>query len=294
MKLIAKFAVRLMIEIICYLPLNVQIRFELITKFVPYVLDGRILKDEHQDVRLNGYKNNVAANPFTYIHLKPFFLGVLHEMHLQKYIEKNVKLGDTVVDVGCNVGQVAVIACENVGPSGKVYAFEPNPVLCEIISKQISSNNDLQIELFQFALGEEDAMETLTVDQANSGLGSLRNHSIHTTNNDLIEVEVKNGDEVFKELELSGKVFMKCDVEGFELEVLRGIPKALTSLIDHAIIEVSPNWIGEDGVEEVFRLMNNAGFESYLLTVKGDIAHACTAIDITKQSDVLFKKTALF
>src|SRR3989304_3675571 len=57
------------------------------------------------------------------------------------FMSKVVKPGDSVLDVGANIGYWSTALSAQVGPRGRVYAFEPSPVTLEYLRKNIAINN---------------------------------------------------------------------------------------------------------------------------------------------------------
>jgi uncharacterized YccA/Bax inhibitor family protein len=55
------------------------------------------------------------------------------ELPLTKYLIKNIKQGFTVFDIGANLGYFTVLLGMLVGPTGKVFAYEPNPYLNSLL-----------------------------------------------------------------------------------------------------------------------------------------------------------------
>lgn len=55
-------------------------------------------------------------------------------------ILNSLSRGDTFIDVGANVGFFAMLGALRVGPTGKVFASEPNPQNCELISQSAAAN----------------------------------------------------------------------------------------------------------------------------------------------------------
>jgi FkbM family methyltransferase len=66
-----------------------------------------------------------------------------------------VRPGHAVVDVGANIGFVALAAAKQVGPHGHVYAFEPNAGLLARLRNTIHSNRIANLTVFATALGAE-------------------------------------------------------------------------------------------------------------------------------------------
>jgi len=77
------------------------------------------------------------------------------------------------------------------------------------------------------------------------------------------------------------------DVEGFERSTIRGLRETLRR-VDHAVLEVSPEWLGVDGVEELFGLMSEAGFDAFQLRLDGTVGQAVRPEAVTTQVNVLF------
>lgn len=274
------------------LPFSIGLKKKLLNKFVPYVLDVKTVPNELVGKLLCNYKTAILCNPYVYIHWFPYFAGVLYEEHVQKYIESNVNIGDTVIDIGCNVGQISAIASENVGPSGKVISFEPNPALVDKLKEHFTSEKVSNVTVVPHALGQSESTLTLNVDLNNTGMGTLQNRQagqLGDSQTSTFEVDVKVGGEFFDSIELHNNVFLKCDVEGFEIEVLKGLTKTLKHKISHAIIEVTPEWIdGSQGTGELFNIMTEAGFLAYEIQKNGVRGKQLVPELVKKQTDVLF------
>lgn len=134
----------------------------------------------------------------------------------------------TVIDVGANRGQFALVA-RATWPQARIISFEPVPSAAARFSAVFE--NDSAVELHRIALGSVTEERVLTVPDADDGasfLVQLRGVPL--------KVQVQCLDEV--ELDLARPALLKLDVQGFELEVLKGALLTLP-LIDAVIAECS-------------------------------------------------------
>lgn len=143
--------------------------------------------------------------------------------------------GDTVLDIGANVGDWTLSMALHVGASGRVLAFEPVPYLAETIVKTMRINRQDQVEVLNIALSNQDGMAEFSVEQGNSG-GSRLGHM----NGDFsgITVPTRCLDSMLAERpEIDRIDFIKVDVEGFELQVLEGARDTLARFHPPLILE---------------------------------------------------------
>jgi hypothetical protein len=69
------------------------------------------------------------------------------------FVRSMLKSGQNFIDIGANIGWFTMLAARIVGPSGRVYAFEPRPNTCERLRKSVSENGYSNVEVRQAALG---------------------------------------------------------------------------------------------------------------------------------------------
>ncbi|MCC6138419.1 MAG: FkbM family methyltransferase, partial [Bdellovibrionaceae bacterium] len=138
----------------------------------------------------------------------------LYDLCVSEALWRLVEPGATVLDIGANIGYFSSLLSKKVGESGKVYSFEPNPQILELLKKNTRAKSN--VKLLPWALSDEDGIHTLYGPQSyseNKGLASL-----NTKNGEAIAtVDVKRLDD----LRLTPAV-IKMDVEGHELKVLEG------------------------------------------------------------------------
>src|SRR5690606_12103381 len=92
-------------------------------------------------------------------------------LYLMKYF---LDKADVFFDVGANIGLMSLHGSRLIGPKGKVYSFEPNPITFAILNKNIHINGMKNIEGVEKALGAENSFENLhSRIEVNRGAASL-------------------------------------------------------------------------------------------------------------------------
>lgn len=275
------------------LPSSHAFRERVAKTIVPKVLGPDVIPRKLVPRPLRGSSLTLLCDPYVYVHRAPYFFGALFETDLQRYIERYVRHGDTVIDVGCNAGHVAIIGARAVGSTGRVIAFEPNPQLVSVVQEHLDSLQLTNVTLLPFALGSEDSNAELEFSEVHTGGATLcqGRFSSGEVGKTTITVEVRRGDELFADQRMPGNVFMKIDVEGYELTVLEGFSQILSNRVDHAVIEVTPRWIGgREGVARIFNLMEKHGFEAHTLLLSGEPGNTLKPEGVSTQMNLLFLK----
>jgi FkbM family methyltransferase len=140
-------------------------------------------------------------------------------------LSRIVKPGMTVVDVGSNLGLYTVLLSRLVGPAGHVLSFEPDPDLFSLLQQSSRLNCCQNLTAHNLALGSNHGRLTLQTTVINAGdnyLGEGRSRIFRRS----IETRVAPFDELVLDRVPD---FVKIDVQGWELEVLRGMTRVLES-----------------------------------------------------------------
>ncbi len=160
---------------------------------------------------------------------KHIFLYGVYEPYMLDIIREYLRVGETFVDIGANIGQHSMYAASIVGASGSVYSYEPIPrIYTQLVKSSHLNHFEAIIHPSNIALGAVESIETLTISQENIGGSSL---VLEENGAEKIEVQIKKGDDEL--LALSSIQMIKIDVEGYEYEVLEG---SRASLLKHAPI----------------------------------------------------------
>lgn len=197
---------------------------------------------------------------------------------------KLARPGDTVMDIGANLGLVTLTLARCVGPSGRVHAFEPNPVLQSLLSESLLKNSISNVELHRSALGSANGETELTVPAGNAGQGSLRwQWNYHDSKRYPCVVE-RLCDVVSRE-NISTIRLIKIDVEGFEKEVLLGASDVLKDIRPHAIIlEINEQNMPPFRDRDVVKILKSFSYE-FLAIPRAIISMTATPFDSDKIDD---------
>lgn len=166
------------------------------------------------------------------------------------WIRNTLRPGDVVADVGANNGFTGVLFARSVGPSGRVVGFEPSPTNLEAARQNIRLNAISNFELVPAAVGATGGKVSF-----DPGFG---NGSVATGGP--IEVPLVTLDEYFGD---TGVDFLKIDIEGYELEALRGARRLLARRPALAIeIHVALYPDRERQILELFGMLDLPAYEA--------------------------------
>jgi FkbM family methyltransferase len=147
-----------------------------------------------------------------------FHGGLRHEAGVERVLRKSLRPGSVFVDVGANIGLYTRLASRIVGPSGRVYAMEPQPAALRLL--QANARDLPNTTILPLAIGEQSGeMEFFIKEKGDTS--SFDPDGAASS----VRVPVSTLD---RELSTAARVdLVKIDVEGFEMEVLRGAVETL-------------------------------------------------------------------
>jgi FkbM family methyltransferase len=214
--------------------------------------------------KLHGYE--VQLDLGNWSNRYTWFLGRYYDLPTQLVLTTILRPGDTFVDVGANEGQMSFLASHLVGSGGHVVAVEPNPRPRRRLEAGIARNAIANIEVAALGLGEEDAVLPLTVPRVNSGEGSFGRPDYADDTVDIVECPVRRGDDVLAGRQVHA---IKMDVEGFELQALRGLAGTIAAFHPPVTLEIVGRHLRNAGsrVSDVTGFMEGHGYRGYTLSV---------------------------
>ena len=140
-----------------------------------------------------------------------------------------LRQGMMVLDVGAHHGFYTLLASLRVGPAGRVIAFEPSPRERKRLKRHIKMNNCKNVRIEPLAVGASHGQATLfLVEGAEDYCNSLR-PPVTQARTISIRVEVTSLDEYLSNEAIPKVNFIKLDVEGSELDALKGAVRLLAT-----------------------------------------------------------------
>jgi FkbM family methyltransferase len=137
------------------------------------------------------------------------------------------------IDVGANVGAYTLRMSQLVGPSGRVYAFEPVPGTFASLTRNVNAVGATNVTLFNAACGEETGLVGMSVPDDSDGLPNPYLAHISKTPMSLNALCLQ-----IDALQLRDRIaLVKIDAEGFDAQVVFGMRTLLANSHPRIIIE---------------------------------------------------------
>lgn len=191
-------------------------------------------------------------------------------------VKKIVKQGDTVADVGANMGFYTIWMSKFTNAPASIHSFEPDKKNYERLSKNIAANNLQQVVVANregAGASEKEVMFTTGLDG--------ENHIASEKSTNTVTVKLITLDKYCAAKNIHHIRYCKIDVEGFEIDVLKGAEKMLAGKkIDILQLEINKT------------LQNSGNTAENLLEVINSIGYTLCSYDVTNRQLVPIKYTA--
>lgn len=192
-----------------------------------------------------------------------------YEPYLKYHFKAIINSGDVILDVGANIGFHTLYFAELTGVAGKVFAFEPVPVNFNSLQNNTNLNDFSQIVLVNKALGNVNEILDIHINEQNQNPGA---YNLLETGIKNATVECIKGDDYIREHCIQTVNFIKVDVEGFELEVFKGLSNTILKFKPKIIFEYDANYqskINEDS-KELFYFLTDLGYTFFAIDGYGN------------------------
>lgn len=180
------------------------------------------------------------------------FGNYAYEWEVKKFVYKYVNEYDVFLDIGANIGTYSILFAGK-GLTG--FAFEPVKSNSDTLRKNIELNRmDAQVKVFPVGLGSFKHTANFTFDPVNTGASHLTDDHIDAeiiVNPIFEDSEIVTLDSLIDELNIdpSKKIIIKIDVEGMEIDVLKGAAQFLRKY-PHILIVMESIHSGKEKLTE--------------------------------------------
>jgi len=163
-----------------------------------------------------------------------------------------LKPGDTVLDIGANIGVYTRFCSEFVGPSGRVISLEPVPETYSYLTSNVKALKLKNVECLNIAASDhDDDSGRMSIPQYSTGGANLYESQLSSEGN--VQVKVAKLDTLFPDLT---PAFIKCDVEGHDVACINGA--------SNLIRRCKPKWMVEVSKKETFELFHSLNYIPFI------------------------------
>lgn len=179
------------------------------------------------------------------------------EQDIIRAIMEEVGTEDAFWDIGANIGtHSCFVGRQN---NCQIYAFEPFSENAESLRKNFELNQ-INGEVFELALMNENSEMKIEAESGEAGEGK-----VHISDKGDVTIDVVKGDHLIKTRNLQTPNVIKIDIEGAELEVLKGLENTLENDKCRTLfIELHPDRIpkfSDQNESKILNLLTEYGFE---------------------------------
>ena len=188
-----------------------------------------------------------------FIPLLLYYLGTF-EPHVIKVIRSHLKPGDIALDVGANVGFHTLECWKRVGKQGRVISIEAMPVHANLVKRNLQENGLPSTNVINVAVGDHDGEVTIGLpDGGNAGMFGVNAGSSGTA------VPLRRIDDL---LDVTSLALIKMDIEGSELDALKGAEQTIRRHKPVIVIELNETALARCGATSnaVIEHLNSLGY----------------------------------
>jgi len=159
-----------------------------------------------------------------------------YEIDLLKYLYFLYSDLENIIDVGANIGNHSVFfGCFL---SKKVISVEPNSDIYEILEKNLNLNQ-INYELIKTGISSQKNTAKLFTSYGGDNVGMAKILDVGDESQQFLQIELNTLDNIQKDLDLKKIDLIKLDIEGHEMEALKGAKNILTKFKPDLLIEIA-------------------------------------------------------
>tara|TARA_R110002096_G_scaffold16106_37_gene55272 strand:- start:957 stop:1700 length:744 start_codon:yes stop_codon:yes gene_type:complete len=182
-------------------------------------------------------------------------------------LRSRLKPGDMALDIGTHKGAYTYWMAKATGPTGAVISFEPQPKLAAYVKEATQAVGLRNVTVENLALSNAAGKGTIVLPDDANGSPSPGAH-LGSESDSGIPVTCCRLDDYLENHKARPVRFIKCDVEGHELEVFRGAESVLKN--DHPVILFEcEERHRKTPVSEVFEYLRSLGYAGWFISPNG-------------------------
>lgn len=182
----------------------------------------------------------------------------VHEPVASSLYSRLLSEGDVVLDVGSNLGYYMAIASRAIGPSGQIWAFEPDPELWKVASKNAMTLSCKAV-VWNMAVADRTGVATF-YRSAMPNWGTL-NYSPYLRPVDSTEVDCVRLDDLCARQRIRPTV-IRMDIEGGEVAALAGARAVLEEYCPKLFIEIHPFLMPSSSLHALLEVFADSGYRT--------------------------------
>jgi FkbM family methyltransferase len=180
-----------------------------------------------------------------------------YEPELLKEIKTSLNIGSNFIDGGANIGFFSLVASKIVGPSGVIISFEPTPLTSSFLKKNIKINNVNNIIVSEYGLSSSKKQLPFLLSNNPEGNAIISDKIVNSSDaSQVIKISTISIDEFCVEKNILKVDLIKLDIEGQELEAIKGAKKTLLANQNIKIIFELNIAHSKDGIEYAKEIYN--------------------------------------
>lgn len=191
------------------------------------------------------------------------FIYGQYEPNESKLIKKICTNTTVMFDIGANVGYFSMIAASS-NTKNLVFAFEPVKKNFDRARYNFDLNKLSNIKIFKNVVSNNNDVVNINIgNERNWGMSSVVQHDFLSGEKEEVKSIVL--DDFIKEQGVKKLDIVKIDVEGFELNVLKGMDNTIKELKPKILIEILDKNLNSNGnsAEDIYSLLWSYGYKSY-------------------------------
>ncbi|MFV2033041.1 MAG: FkbM family methyltransferase, partial [Gammaproteobacteria bacterium] len=205
-----------------------------------------------------------------------------------------ISQGDTIFDIGANIGRFTTFASRQVGKDGQVYSFEPLPYPRKILTHMKVMRNLKQVTISSCALSDVSGDATMFIPlkdgKPQTSLAYIVDSDTDAGDNQSEHVQVITLDKFCADHSVEKVDAIKCDVEGLEYNVFIGGVHTLKKFKPVIYCEIDTTFYDrqDKDITLIFSFLKDLGYESFLPNADYTVLQRKDYQGLTRKEDFFF------